>query len=108
MKLKIKGTSNTDRCFWIRVQPNNKSVSAISEILESLGIYDGLKTRNKEEELYLPKYKELEGDNYQLSSTKEERDIYIIFTTKSCNIIIFKDSKNFEKIKNLFLEKFDF
>ncbi|MBS3144640.1 hypothetical protein J4208_03575 [Candidatus Woesearchaeota archaeon] len=110
MKIEITSLFDSKRSFWMKIRLSGETVKTIQTILKSIDKEDnGLAQYDPEDwcgcsEPYLSSCESLRGREFRFFGNDE--DIYVIFTQDYCNIILFKDSKKFGKIKKLFLDNF--
>ncbi|GEM_PF-2673787 len=97
-KEKIKGLSNTEKVWWIKVSPTNRSIELLDEIMRK---YDSIGLLIYDEKIgyeRIPKIEECDNLDFKIINKYEESG-YIIFTKNHINIILLKNCKYFNKLK---------
>lgn len=108
-KEKIKSINHTNKVWWIRVSPTSRSVKSIHEILKKFdsqgwGLGDGSEDPYFEEKLSF-NYKKWKN-NYEEFFVDNECG-YIFFMEKEIHILLRKETKLFDMLRNEFLKYFE-
>jgi len=108
LKEKIKSLSNTKKVWWIRVSSTTQSLEYIDKIIKNFEeVKIGLDYYSEKGEDKKLKIEEWYDIDWKVEVTGEEV-AYIIVTKSHINIILRKDCKKFEKLKEEFEKHFEF
>jgi hypothetical protein len=107
-KAKIYSISNTEKTLWIRIKRTESVIKDINSVL--IGAVKSSKGicfyNDKTGEDYLPKYSKLIGSDSMFYL--DEESVYLMFFSKTVAIVLRKDSKHYDKLHKLILDKFKF
>ncbi|MEK6908821.1 MAG: hypothetical protein AABX23_02090 [Nanoarchaeota archaeon] len=111
MGIKITSLFDSKRSLWMKIKLTDDVIKTLHNVLKSINQnISGLESQDLDDWCGSSE-SHLSGINYfkdkEFKFFGNDEDIYIIFTSNYCDVIIFKDSKRFDKIKKLFLEKFN-
>ena len=107
VKEKIFGITNKEKALIIRVKRSDTLIKNLNNIIISVDkTSDGLYDYSCDIDKKIPKYSKLIGRDYDFFYWDES--LYVSVFPQSITLILRKDSKHFETLNKLLLEKFSF